>query len=40
MNPDKRGTVVISIEEFEYLMKCQKELTDIKAIIGELLGGK
>ena len=40
MNPDKRGTVVITIEEFEYLMKCQKELGEIKTLIGELLGGK
>ena len=40
MNPEPKGTVVLSIEEFEYLMKCQKELGEIKAIIGELLGGK
>ena len=34
------ATVCISIEEFEYLMKCQKELGEIKTLIGELLGGK
>ena len=34
------ATVRISIEEFEYLMQCQKELRDIKNLIGEILGGK
>ena len=34
-----KGTVCISIEEFEYLMKCQKELGEIKTLIGDLLGG-
>ena len=37
---EHNSTVVISIEEFEYLMKCQKELGEIKTLIGELLGGK
>jgi len=33
------STVCIDISEFEYLMKCQKELKEIKAIIGEMIEG-
>ena len=35
-----KGTVCISIEEFEYLMKCERELHNVKTLIGELLGGE
>lgn len=31
------STVRISIEEFEYLKKCESELADIKDIIGGML---
>ena len=34
------STVRISVEEFEYLKKCEKELMNVKAIIGEMLGGE
>lgn len=35
-----KSTVCIDIKEFEYLIQCEKELHDIKAIIGEMRGGK
>ena len=34
------STVRISVEEFEYLKQCEKELMNVKAIIGEMIGGK
>ena len=34
------STVRISIEEFEYLKKCEKELYTIKDLIGEMIGGE
>ena len=32
------STVRISVEEFEYLKSCEKELMNVKGLIGELLG--
>ena len=32
------STVRISVEEFEYLKNCEKELMNVKGLIGELLG--
>ena len=37
---EHNATVRVSLEEFEYLKKCEKELYDIKDIINEMLGGK
>ena len=37
---ESNATVRISIEEFEYLIACEKELMNVKAIIGEMLGGE
>ena len=35
------STVRISVEEFEYLKQCEKELFTIKDLIGEMIqGGK
>ena len=34
------STVRISVEEFEYLKKCEKELFNVKELIGELIGGE
>ena len=34
------STVRLSIEEFEYLKQCEKELMNVKELIGELLGGE
>ena len=34
------STVRISIEEFEYLKKCEAELFNVKELIGELIGGE
>ena len=34
------STVRISVEEFEYLKKCEKELFSIKDLIGEMIGGE
>ena len=37
---EHNATVHISIDEFEYLKRCERELFDIKDIINEMLGGK
>ena len=34
------STVCISIEEFEHLIACEKELMNVKELIGELLRGQ
>ena len=34
------STVRITVEEFEYLKQCEKELMNVKTIIGEMLGGE
>ena len=34
------STVRITVEEFEYLKQCEKELMNVKNLIGEMLGGE
>ena len=35
---NKRATICITLEEFEYLKECESELKDIKDDIAKMLG--